>query len=114
MPAMTIGHHVEKSVGFSSPPTSCTRMTRAVRRVCPEFRMPASSSSCFIHVSASSRRSVGVHASMARKTPADFAFDRMRPRWVTASSTSRSVDFPHCFVGLVMRILGQSGHSSIR
>ena len=115
MPAIAIAAQVENNIGTRSPLLfSSVRITRAVRRVCPEFRMPESSLSSFIHVSASSQSSVGRHPSIALKTEATVALLTGSPRITTASSTSSNVVLPHCLVGDVMVSFGHNRQVSIR
>ena len=57
--AIAFGAQVENRRGLCSPFTSTLRMTLAATLVCPELRMPRSSSLSFKKLSASSMSSVG-------------------------------------------------------
>src|SRR5215469_18889435 len=95
--AMDFGHQTLKRSG--SRVTGLQRITYAWSRVCPEFRIPRSSSLPSTKVSASSRSRVGQQASTVRYTAAlemlaaRSARNDIHPRMVW------SLLFPHRFSG---------------
>jgi hypothetical protein len=88
------------------------RMTKALLRLWPLFRMPRSSSLPRRNVSASSMSNVGPHFATARKRAAAVTFDVGKGRGTTPPRNVRSVVLPHSGVGLVTPRTGDMSKQS--